>query len=185
MPTSNVLLDYLPTVRKRASLPNASLPPPDTKHWLARHKAQVVAAVSAGALDLEEACQRYALTPDEFASWQEAVTYGGTAALSVRQMHDRRRASRRNVREPAVALLSPEVGIKCFITDISTRGAKLEFKSSAALPRVFELRCSSTGRSLRVNVVWQRDRVVGISFETAASWAIDAGVDTWLLGERS
>ena len=45
----------------------ADLPPPETRRWVARRKAQVVAAVRAGVLSLEEACRRYTLSAEEFA----------------------------------------------------------------------------------------------------------------------
>src|SRR6267378_6841482 len=48
----------------------ADLPPKDTKRWVIRRKAEVVAAVRGGLLSLEEACERYTLTVDEFLSWQ-------------------------------------------------------------------------------------------------------------------
>jgi hypothetical protein len=70
------------------------------------------------------------------------------------------------------------------IVDISARGARLEMQSTALLPQVFELRCASSGRSLRVYLVWQRGQLAGISFYTAAAWALDAGIDAWLIGER-
>ena len=44
----------------------ADLPPPSTKRWVIRRKAEVVAAVRGGLLSLEEACSRYTLTVDEF-----------------------------------------------------------------------------------------------------------------------
>ena len=44
------------------------LPPIDTARWVARRKAQVVAAVSGGLLTFEEACERYSLTLEELAS---------------------------------------------------------------------------------------------------------------------
>ena len=43
----------------------ADLPPKDTKRWVIRRKAEVVAAVRGGLLSLEEACERYKLTVDE------------------------------------------------------------------------------------------------------------------------
>ena len=46
------------------------LPPPTTKRWVIRRKAEVVAAVRGGLLSLEEACARYTLTVEEFLSWQ-------------------------------------------------------------------------------------------------------------------
>ena len=36
----------------------ADLPPKDTKRWVIRRKAEVVAAVRGGLLSLEEACER-------------------------------------------------------------------------------------------------------------------------------
>jgi hypothetical protein len=44
----------------------ADLPLLDTKRWVIRRKAEVVAAVRGGLLSLEEACSRYALNSDEF-----------------------------------------------------------------------------------------------------------------------
>ena len=49
--------------------------------WIPRRKAQVVAAVSAGVLSLDEACTRYALTEAEFRSWQTAINNFGLAGL--------------------------------------------------------------------------------------------------------
>ena len=43
----------------------ADLPPPNTKRWVIRRKAEVVAAVRGGLLSLEEACSRYTLTVEE------------------------------------------------------------------------------------------------------------------------
>ena len=51
----------------------ADLPPKDTKRWVIRRKAEVVAAVRGGLLSLEEACDRYKLTVDEFLSWQRSI----------------------------------------------------------------------------------------------------------------
>ena len=59
-------------IRHRAGcspLTIANLPTPGTKRWVIRRKAEVVAAVRGGLLSLEEACNRYTLTVDEFLSW--------------------------------------------------------------------------------------------------------------------
>jgi hypothetical protein len=53
----------------------ADLPPPSTKRW------EVVAAVRGGLLSLEEACNRYTLTMDEFLSWQISIDRHGLAGL--------------------------------------------------------------------------------------------------------
>ena len=59
----------------------ADLPAPDTKRWVIRRKAEVVAAVRGGLLSLEDACSRYMLTVDEFLSWQSSIDQHGLAGL--------------------------------------------------------------------------------------------------------
>jgi len=59
----------------------ADLPLPNTKRWVIRRKAEVVAAVCGGLLSLDEACSRYALTPDELSSWQRCIDRFGLAGL--------------------------------------------------------------------------------------------------------
>jgi len=59
----------------------ADLPPEDTKRWVIRRKAEVVAAVRGGLLSLEEACQRYTLTIEELLSWQNSIDQHGLAGL--------------------------------------------------------------------------------------------------------
>ncbi len=58
-----------------------TLPPPSTSRWVMRRKAEVVAAVRGGLLSLEEACQRYTLTVDEFWGWQQSIDQHGLAGL--------------------------------------------------------------------------------------------------------
>lgn len=60
-----------------------SLPPPDTTRWVVRRKAEVVAAVTGGLLTADEACDRYNLSFEEFASWQRAVDRAGMPGLRV------------------------------------------------------------------------------------------------------
>ena len=60
-----------------------SLPPPSTSRWVVRRKAEVVAAVNGGLLSVDEACQRYGLTLEEFAGWQRAVDRSGMPGLRV------------------------------------------------------------------------------------------------------
>jgi len=59
----------------------ADLPPPQTKRWVIRRKAEVVAAVRGGLLSLDEACKRYTLTVEEFLAWQRAIERFGLAGL--------------------------------------------------------------------------------------------------------
>jgi hypothetical protein len=67
-----------------------SLPPPDTKRWVIRRKAEVVAAVRAGVISLEEACRRYTLSIEEFLSWQRLVDSHGLPGLRVTRLQDYR-----------------------------------------------------------------------------------------------
>jgi hypothetical protein len=60
-----------------------SLPPPSTTRWVVRRKAEVVAAVNGGLLTVDEACARYTLSLEEFASWQRAVDRSGMPGLRV------------------------------------------------------------------------------------------------------
>jgi hypothetical protein len=75
----------------------ADLPPRDTSRWIARRKAEVVAAVTGGLLSIREACDRYELTLEEFASWQRAVEREGLPGLRVsRAQFHRDRAHRKS-----------------------------------------------------------------------------------------
>jgi len=57
------------------------LPPPNTKRWVVRRKAAVVAAVRSGRITMEEAPRRYELSEEEFLSWQRALEAHGLAGL--------------------------------------------------------------------------------------------------------
>jgi hypothetical protein len=64
-----------------APLTLADLPPQDTQRWVIRRKAEVVAAVHGGLLTLDEACERYSLTNEEFLGWQKSIERHGLAGL--------------------------------------------------------------------------------------------------------
>ena len=68
----------------------ADLPPTNTKRWVLRRKADVVAAVRGGLLSLEEACERYTLTVDEFLSWQRSIDRFGLPGLRATRIQDYR-----------------------------------------------------------------------------------------------
>jgi hypothetical protein len=69
----------------------ADLPPPGTKRWVMRRKAEIVAAVRGGLLSFEEACNLYSLTADELLNWQSSIDRHGFGALRVTriQLYDR------------------------------------------------------------------------------------------------
>ena len=69
------------------------LPPANTNRWVARRKAAVVAALSSGAITMEETCRRYALSKEELLDWQrafEAHGLSGLRATSLRALRPRR-----------------------------------------------------------------------------------------------
>jgi len=59
----------------------ADLPPKNTRRWVIRRKAEVVAAVRGRLLSLEAACAPYMLSVDEFLTWQAAIDKHGLAGL--------------------------------------------------------------------------------------------------------
>ena len=76
----------------------ADLPPRNTMRWIARRKAEVVAAVNGGLLSIPEACERYDLTLEEFASWQRAVEREGLPGLRISRAQFHRDFAKRKVR---------------------------------------------------------------------------------------
>ena len=64
-----------------APLTLADLPPANTQRWVIRRKAEVVAAVRGGLLTFDDACDRYKLTSEEFAGWQQSIDRYGLAGL--------------------------------------------------------------------------------------------------------
>ena len=64
-----------------APLTLSDLPPQNTQRWVIRRKAEVVAAVHGGLLTLDEACERYRLTNEEFLGWQQSIEQHGLAGL--------------------------------------------------------------------------------------------------------
>ena len=68
----------------------ADLPPTNTKRWVMRRKAEVVAGVRVGLISLEEACRRYSLSVEEFLSWQRLVQRYGLRGLRATRIQDYR-----------------------------------------------------------------------------------------------
>ena len=66
-----------------SKLTRSDLPPPNTKRWVARRKATVVAAVDHGLIEPTEACSMYRLSDEELELWRSAVHKHGAAALRV------------------------------------------------------------------------------------------------------
>lgn len=83
-------MSSLDTVDKHRLAMLEELPPPDTKRWVVRRKAAVVNGVRDGVLTLEQACDRYDLTVEEFMSWQRLIEEHGVRALRVTRLQDYR-----------------------------------------------------------------------------------------------
>jgi hypothetical protein len=68
------------------------LPDPNTKRWVVRRKAAVVAAVRSGGITPEEACRVYQLSKEELLSWDRAFELHGLAGLRVTRIQQYRRS---------------------------------------------------------------------------------------------
>ena len=77
---------------KRHQLMLGDLPPPDTKRWVIRRKAAVVAAVKSGVITLDEVCRRYNISAQEFVIWQELIEKHGVRGLRVTRLKDYRKS---------------------------------------------------------------------------------------------
>ena len=73
-----------------APLTLSDLPPANTQRWVIRRKAEVVAAVRGGLLSLDEACERYSLTNEEFLAWQQSIDRHGLAGLRATRLQQYR-----------------------------------------------------------------------------------------------
>lgn len=67
------------------------LPPADTARWVMRRKAEVVAAVRGRLLTVEQACARWNLSEEEFASWQRLIDRHGVRGLRATRVQQYRR----------------------------------------------------------------------------------------------
>jgi hypothetical protein len=67
-----------------------SLPPANTKRWVIRRKAEVVAAVRGGLLSRADACARYGLSDEELLIWQQLVETHGLMGLRTTRVNQYR-----------------------------------------------------------------------------------------------
>jgi uncharacterized protein DUF1153 len=64
-----------------------NLPPANTVRWVARRKAEVIAAVHGGLLSMAEACRRYSLSSEEFLEWERHYKQEGLHGLRASAKH--------------------------------------------------------------------------------------------------
>ena len=72
------------------------LPPSNTKRWSTSRKALVITGVRAGLITIEEACERYNLSIEEFLTWQELIDRYGVRGLRVTKIQTYRSTSHKN-----------------------------------------------------------------------------------------
>jgi hypothetical protein len=61
----------------------SNLPPPGKIRWVARRKAELIAAVAGGLITMQDACSRYAISPEEFTDWERRYMRRGLTGLRV------------------------------------------------------------------------------------------------------
>ena len=66
------------------------LPPSDTRRWVIRRKAMIVAALRQGVLTREEACERYNLSLQELQAWEDVLDRHGLRGLRVTRLREYR-----------------------------------------------------------------------------------------------
>ena len=71
------------------------LPPNNTKRWVVRRKAELVAAVRGGLISLQEVCERYKLSEEEFQSWEESLNQHGIQGLRATRIQTYRNSLKR------------------------------------------------------------------------------------------
>ncbi|MGA7675195.1 MAG: DUF1153 domain-containing protein [Rhizomicrobium sp.] len=69
---------------------------PEPRRWVPHRKAEVVAAVRGGFISLDEARKRYALSIEEYLTWQREIDLSGLAGLQMNRTQQRRRAGPRS-----------------------------------------------------------------------------------------
>jgi len=70
-------------IAERVAINDDGLPPLDTTRWVARRKAAVLFAISAGTLSRADACARYRISEAELRLWEHAVKCAGIPGLRV------------------------------------------------------------------------------------------------------
>lgn len=69
----------------------ADLPPKTLRRWVARRKADVIAAVEGGLLTQSDACARYNISREEFSTWLVAFEADGLPGLRAKAIVQGRR----------------------------------------------------------------------------------------------
>jgi transposase-like protein len=85
------------------------LPPPNTRRWVPRRKAAVVAAVSSGLITIEEACRRYHMSEEEFIAWRCAFENFGISGLRAGRIQQPRGRGPPRAGDPSPGQVQPSL----------------------------------------------------------------------------
>ncbi len=85
-----------------------NLPPRDTVRWVIRRKAEVVTAVRNGLISMDDACERYCLSVEEFLNWEKLVSAHGLRGLRITRTQVYRQSERDD--NPAQRLSQDGIG---------------------------------------------------------------------------
>ncbi len=93
------------TIKKRQSA--------DTFRWTIQRKAEVVRAVRNGLLGLDEACERYRLSAEEFLHWEQLIAAHGQRGLKATRLRLYRQPEREKntAQKPTSAQSGPNAPI--------------------------------------------------------------------------
>lgn len=87
------------------------------------------------------------------------------AVIDATKLDEKRKTTRRRVRQPAQIELDETSIIDCEIQNISEAGALIAVRSSDFIPDVFKLRIAGQEGRFNARVKWRRARSIGVSFE--------------------
>ncbi len=71
-----------------------NLPSANTIRWTIWRKTEVVAAVHNGDIGLDEACERYSMSVEEFRNWEQLIDKRGFQGSQIIQLQDYRQPFR-------------------------------------------------------------------------------------------
>jgi hypothetical protein len=79
--------------RKGTTASAAALPWPGNVRWTPARKLTVLVAIRRGVITAADACDRYMMSPEELAAWDEALDHRGVAGLYAKALGGRGKAA--------------------------------------------------------------------------------------------
>jgi PilZ domain len=89
----------------------------------------------------------------------------GTAALAAQAQDGPRKATRRRVLKSGVIAFNDRFSaLPCTVRNLSSTGAQLRVDGTLSVPNTFELLIELDGLEAQCEVVWRRDKEIGVRF---------------------